>query len=37
MGNLTGGKKKIELRPYQIDCDSKLNILDEKEKFSTLV
>ena len=37
MGNLTGSNKQIDLRPYQEDCISKLNILDKKDKFSTIV
>ncbi len=37
MGNLKGNNKQIDLRPYQEDCISKLNILDKKDKFSTIV
>lgn len=37
MGNLIGSNKQIDLRPYQEDCISKLNILDKKDKFSTIV
>ena len=37
MGNLKGNNKQIDLRPYQEDCISKLNILDKKNKFSTIV
>lgn len=37
MGNLTGSNKQIDLRPYQKDYISKLDILDKKDKFSTLV
>ncbi len=37
MDNLKGNNKQIDLRPYQKDCISKLDILDKKDKFSTLV
>lgn len=37
MSNLKGNNKQIDLRPYQEDCISKLNILDKKDKFSTIV
>ena len=37
MDNLKGNNKQIDLRPYQKDYISKLDILDKKDKFSTLV
>ncbi len=37
MGKLTGSKKKMKLRPYQKVCNSRLNTLNDKDKFSTLV
>lgn len=37
MGNLKGNNKQINLRPYQEDYILKLDILDKKDKFSTIV
>lgn len=37
MANFKSGKEKIDLRDYQKVCISKLNILNQNDKFSTLV